>query len=75
MFKNLHANTKKVSEFVELGCGVGNTLFPLLRDYPCFNYYGFDISAKAISLIEEEMQKHPEYADRMKVAVANLVTD
>ena len=51
IFKEIHAEKGIVSEFVELGCGVGNTIFPLLREYPCFKYFGFDISAKAITLI------------------------
>ena len=60
---------------MELGCAVGNTLFPLLREFPCFDYYGCDISAKAINLIEEEMEKHPEYNDRLKVSVCDLAKD
>jgi methylase of polypeptide subunit release factors len=47
-----------MNNYYEMGCGVGNTLFPLLRNFPCFNYYGCDISKKAIELIEEEMEKH-----------------
>lgn len=51
-FRELYEKKGIISNFMELGCAVGNTLFPLLRDFPCFNYYGCDISAKAISLIE-----------------------
>ena len=51
-FRELYETKKIVSNFSELGCAVGNTLFPLLREFPCFNYFGCDISAKAISLIE-----------------------
>lgn len=57
-FKRLHQLNGTVSNYYELGCGVGNTLFPLLRQFDCFNYYGCDISAKAIDLINEEMEKH-----------------
>jgi len=52
---------------------VGNTLFPLLRQFVCFNYYGCDISKKAVNLIEEEMIKHPDLQPRMKVCVCDLV--
>lgn len=52
---------------------MGNTLFPLLRQFECFNYYGCDISAKAIDLINEEMEKHPDLKPRMKVTVCDLV--
>ena len=41
--------------FMEMGCGVGNTLFPLLRDYPFFDFLGCDISATAIELVRKEM--------------------
>lgn len=54
-FKDFHKETGKTSNYYELGCGVGNTLFPLLRQFECFHYYGCDISKKAIHLIEEEM--------------------
>lgn len=74
-FKQLHQLTGKVSNYYELGCGVGNTLFPLLRQFECFNYYGCDISKKAITLIEEEMEKHEELKPRMKVCVCDLVKD
>lgn len=55
-FKDYHAEHGLTSNYYELGCGVGNTLFPLLRQFNCFNYYGCDISAKAITLIEQEMK-------------------
>jgi SAM-dependent methyltransferase len=74
-FRELYEKKKIVSNFSELGCAVGNTLFPLLREFPCFNYFGCDISAKAISLIEEEMEKHQEFKPRLKVAVCDLVKD
>ena len=50
-FREYYQQKGIVKNFMELGCAVGNTLFPLLREFPCFNYYGCDISAKAISLI------------------------
>lgn len=36
-----------------MGCGVGNTLFPLKKNYPFFKkVYGFDFSKKAIDVIQ-----------------------
>lgn len=40
-----------MSTFCEMGCGVGNTLFPLLRDYEFMKLLGCDISENAIKLI------------------------
>lgn len=45
-----HDGTKSI--FAELGCGVGNTLFPILREYPFFRCLGCDISENAINLIK-----------------------
>lgn len=74
-FRQKHALDKKQYLYMEMGCGVGNTLFPLLRDYPFFDFIGCDISATAIELIEKEMVIHPEYQGRLSVKVCDLVKD
>jgi tRNAThr (cytosine32-N3)-methyltransferase len=51
-FRHYHEQTSQRKVYYELGCGVGNTLFPLLRQFDFFNYLGCDISAHAITLIE-----------------------
>jgi len=38
---------------MEVGCGVGNTVFPLLEENPDLFIYAFDFSPKAIELVKE----------------------
>ena len=58
--------------FCELGCGVGNALFPILDKNPHLTLYGFDFAKTAIALI----QNSPLYKeDKMQVAVCDLVKD
>lgn len=45
---------KKQQQYIfgEIGCGVGNTLLPLVEmDIAHFRYYGFDVSTRAIDII------------------------
>jgi methyltransferase-like protein 6 len=46
-----------------MGCGVGNTLFPLKKNYPFFKkVYGFDFSKKAIDVIKtSEFYKEEDF--------------
>ncbi len=37
---------------LEVGCGVGNTIFPLLEQVPGLFVYGVDFSARAIQLVK-----------------------
>ena len=43
---------------LEAGCGVGNTLFPLLAANPRLRCFAFDFSDAAVELV----QQHPMYA-------------
>ena len=43
-----HADTV---ELLEIGCGVGNAVLPLLREHPSLQVYAVDISAVAIGLL------------------------
>ena len=38
--------------FVEIGCGVGNALFPLLETNPHLYFYGIDLSPRAIDFVK-----------------------
>jgi SAM-dependent methyltransferase len=61
---------------VELGCGVGNTLLPLLEDerYAAWTIYGLDLSAVAIDLLQQDV-RYTTAAHRTWAGVANLVSD
>ena len=72
-FKWLHEKEGIVSEYYELGCGVGNTLFPLIKEFKCFRFWGCDISVKAIDMIQAEIKEREELQGRLKVAVCDLV--
>jgi methyltransferase-like protein 6 len=37
---------------VELGCGVGNTIFPLLKENAHLFFYGLDFAPSAIELVK-----------------------
>jgi methyltransferase-like protein 6 len=38
----------------EIGCGVGNTLLPLMTDHPCLDGIAFDISSVAVALLDKQ---------------------
>ena len=58
----------------ELGCGVGNALYPLLESFPNITCYGFDFSPRAVKMIEEH-EVTLKHKDRVHVTVADLVKD
>lgn len=72
-FPELSNNVDEKKIYCELGCGVGNTIFPLLKKFPNMIFYGFDISKEAISLF----QKNELYSeDRIPLlSVCDLVKD
>lgn len=57
---------------LEVGCGAGNTVFPLLATYPDVFVHACDFSRRAINLV----QSHKEYADtRIHAFVCDLTSD
>lgn len=58
--------------YCELGCGVGNTIFPLAQKYRNLKVYGFDFSSKAIELLKKSPDFNPE---QIIVDVCDLVKD
>lgn len=66
---------------VEIGCGVGNTLLPLLEERQGdkgasieWTVYGIDLSAVAVGLLRQDA-RFQAAATRAWAGVANLVTD
>ena len=58
-FKDRHWLTREFPELLapgakllEVGCGVGNTIFPLLQENNTLYVYGIDFAPKAISLVK-----------------------
>ena len=57
--------------FLEAGCGVGNTLFPLLRANPLLRCYACDFSPAAIEIVKQ----HPlTKSGRVTAAVGDLTS-
>lgn len=73
-FKDNHSHNPHVTYLIcEMGCGVGNALFPLKTSYPFFRkVYGFDFSKKAIDVIKASELYKP---DEFEVCVCDLVLD
>ena len=58
--------------FMQVGCGVGNTAFPLLELNPQSQVYVCDFAPSAIELVKA----HPQYAcGRMHAFVADITCD
>lgn len=58
--------------FLEAGCGVGNTLFPLLEDNPRLSVYACDFSPVAVDLVKS----HPAFdGSECHAFVCDLTTD
>lgn len=63
---------KDAGNLLEIGCGVGNTIFPLMEKYPNFKFYGFDISPRAVQMIKESPKYDPS---RIFVEVVDIAKD
>ncbi|RVE55223.1 hypothetical protein evm_000121 [Chilo suppressalis] len=83
-FRDRHWTTREFQElinfdpeqkvvFLELGCGVGNMVFPLVQEgFPNFHFYACDFSPRAVEFVKT----NPLYnTDRMKAFCADLTTD
>lgn len=57
---------------LEVGCGVGNFLFPLLEENAGLFMYGIDFSPRAIQLVKSD-SRYDE--NRMKVFVSDITED
>lgn len=83
-FKDRHWTTREFQElinfdpeqklvFLELGCGVGNMVFPLVREgFSNFYFYACDFSPRAVEFVKS----NPLYDEsKMKAFRADLTTD
>ena len=57
--------------FMQVGCGVGNTIFPLLEINTQSHVYACDFSKRAVQLVQE----HPQYSTgRVTAFVADITS-
>lgn len=58
---------------LEIGCGAGNTMFPLVRENknPLLKVMGCDYSARAVELVRESEHFDPKYTDAKVWDLAN----
>ena len=54
---------------------VGNTIFPLLEGNEHLFVYGIDFSARAVAHLKEGVEARPEFHDRCKGFVCDIVKD
>lgn len=66
----LFKTTTKI--YCELGCGVGNSIFPISQKYDNLMIYGFDFSSKAVDLLKKSVNYNPK---TMIIEVCDLVKD
>ncbi|KAL4481669.1 hypothetical protein ABPG74_007758 [Tetrahymena malaccensis] len=70
---NDEENKTKSFIMCELGCGVGDTIYPLMPQYPAIKkFYVCDFSSKAIEWVKKAEPYDPE---RVVAEVADLVND
>ena len=62
---------RDAASIVEIGCGVGNTLFPLAELNPAARVHGCDFAASAIDVV----RRHPSYGGRTTAHVADITRE
>lgn len=70
-FKEL-ADQSKEQKCLEVGCGVGNFVFPLLADNPQMFIYACDFSKRAVEMVKSN-ENYTE--SRCKAFVCDLTAD
>ncbi|KII64248.1 hypothetical protein RF11_02605 [Thelohanellus kitauei] len=60
-YKDRHWIIKELTPYchdlIEVGCGVGNSIIPILQERPDWTCYGCDFSIISINLLEDEIKK------------------
>ncbi|TYJ38404.1 hypothetical protein E1A91_A05G440900v1 [Gossypium mustelinum] len=76
------ANSANVKVLLEVGCGAGNTIFPLIAAYPELYVQACDISPHAVALVKAgqtftvEIQSHAEFKeDRVNAFLCDVTVD
>ena len=59
-FPELKEDNRSPIVFLDIGCGVGNSFYPLLQKKPTMVVKGFDISSKAIEMAKTHQLYNPE---------------
>ncbi|KAI5058940.1 hypothetical protein GOP47_0025259 [Adiantum capillus-veneris] len=68
----LHGSSSEIPVILEIGCGVGNTLFPLLDTYPDLFVHACDFSPRAVNLVKA----HKDYTEsRIHAFVCDVTTE
>jgi methyltransferase-like protein 6 len=66
------ANQSKEQKCLEVGCGVGNFVFPLLADNPSLFIYACDFSKRAVDMVKSNENYNES---RCKAFVCDLTAD
>eukprot|EP01102_Stenamoeba_stenopodia_P005868 TRINITY_DN16581_c0_g1_i1.p1 TRINITY_DN16581_c0_g1~~TRINITY_DN16581_c0_g1_i1.p1 ORF type:complete len:475 (-),score=159.17 TRINITY_DN16581_c0_g1_i1:879-2273(-) len=65
-------NSSPKKNILEVGCGAGNTLFPIMQINPFNQYYAFDFSPSAVELVKSNSEFD---SSRCKAFVFDLTAD
>jgi len=68
---DIFKDTSKSFHVVDMGCGVGNALLPLLNQFPSMTAKGFDCSSTAVNLLTERLLAEG-FADRCQVRAGDM---
>eukprot|EP00667_Euglena_gracilis_P020530 EG_transcript_22262 len=69
-FRAMFEAPQRPLHIMEAGCGVGNTVYPLLEELPHCVVFCFDFSRTAVQLVKE----HPKYDPERVVAMVHDLT-
>ncbi|XP_031372967.1 uncharacterized protein LOC116188010 isoform X2 [Punica granatum] len=71
-FKDRHYLDKEWGRYFSVGCGAGNTIFPLVATYPDIFVHACDFSPRAVNLVK----LHKDFTDsRISAFVCDLTAD
>uniref|UniRef100_A0A0D9VPF4 Methyltransferase type 12 domain-containing protein n=1 Tax=Leersia perrieri TaxID=77586 RepID=A0A0D9VPF4_9ORYZ len=71
-FKDRHYLDKEWGKYFEVGCGAGNTIFPLISTYPDIFVHACDFSPRAVDLVK----KHKDYRpDQVNAFVCDITSE